>query len=200
MLAKARRAMDLGANALMVNVHATGYGAIAMLADMPEVKVPILSHPCYAGAHYMSPHFGISSHLALGKLQRLDGADIVVYAAAYGKVPAIRERYIRTAQTLVSPFHHLKATFPLPAAGMFPGMVPTIMKDLGNEVIIGAGGAMHGHPGGLEAGVASLKQAIDAAMEGIPLEEAATRHKELKEALDTWGVFDPNKSVFELTQ
>ena len=200
MISKARRAIELGANALMVNVHAAGYGTMAMLADMPEVNVPILSHPCYAGAHYMLPYTGISSHLALGKFQRLDGADIVVYAAAYGKVPAIRERYVRTAQTLLSKFHHLKPSFPLPAAGLYPGMVPTIMHDLGTDVIIGAGGAMHGHPGGLEAGVTALKQAIEATMEGKDLKEAAIKHKELEQALNTWGIFDPKTSIFELTQ
>ncbi len=200
MLTKARRAIELGANGLMVNVQTTGFGTIAMLADMPEVKVPILSHPCYAGTGYMSPHYGIASNLALGKFQRLDGADIVVYAAAYGKVGAIRERYIRTAQTLLSKMHNLKPILPLPAAGLHPGMVPTVMHDLGPDIVIGCGGAMHGHPGGLEAGVKAILQSIEATLNNVPLEDAAREHKELKQALDTWGIFDPNKSIFELTQ
>lgn len=200
MIAKARRAVELGATALMVNVHTTGFGTIAMLADMPEVKVPILSHPCYAGSSYMSPHYGISSSLALGKFQRLDSADVVVYPAAYGKVGAIRERYIRAAQAMLSKMHKLKRTWPLPAAGLHPGMIPAVMHDLGSDVIMGCGGAMHGHPGGLEAGVKAILQSIDATQNDVPLQDAAREHKELKQALDTWGVFDPKVSIFELSQ
>jgi 2,3-diketo-5-methylthiopentyl-1-phosphate enolase len=74
------------------------------------------------------------------------------------------------------------------------------MHDLGTDVIIGAGGAMHGHPGGLKAGVVALKQAIEATMEGKDLKEAAIQYKELEQALNTWGVFDPKTSIFELTQ
>ena len=79
-------------------------------------------------------------------------------------------------------------------------MVPALMNDIGSVMIIWAGGAMHGHPGGLQAGVTALKQAILAPMEGTDLKEAATQYKELDQALKTWGLFDPKASIFELTQ
>ncbi len=199
MLAKAKKAVKLGCPALMVNVHATGYGTIQMLAEDPEINVPILSHSCYAGTIVESPYTGISSHLALGKLQRLDGADIVCYPTSYGKLPLIRERYIRSGQCMLSPFHHLKPNFPLPAAGIHPGMVPVLMRDLGTDLIIGAGGAMHGHPMGPAAGIAALRQAVRATMKGISLQEAASTQKELKAALDAWGDYS-SKSIFELLQ
>lgn len=200
MLDKARKAVRLGAQALMVNVHATGYGAIQMLAEDPEINVPLLSHPAYAGTHYESPYSGVSSHLVFGKFMRLDGADLVVYPCAYGKLPIIRERYIRIGQVLQAPFYHLKPTFPLPAAGVHPGMVPVFMSDLGPDIIIGAGGAIHAHPMGVAAGVAALRQAIEATMQGIPLQEAAAKYRELKVALELWGEYDKGKMIFELIQ
>lgn len=199
MLDKAKRAIELGAEGLMLNVHSSGYGTLGALAENPELNVPLLAHPCFAGAMYLGEDTGLSSHLVHGKFMRLDGADIVVYNSAYGKVPSVRERYVRVAQTLQSPFHHLKPTFPSPCAGIHPGIIPTMMKDLGSDIVIGAGAGMHAHPMGLEAGVKALNQAAEAAMNNIPLEEYAKEHIELKAAIDLWGIYDPHKSIFELT-
>lgn len=199
MLLKAKRAIELGAEGLMLNVHASGYGSLASLAEDPNINVPLLAHPCYAGAMYLGENTGMSSHLIHGKFMRLDGADLVVYNSAYGKVPGVKERYIRIAQSLQSPFHDLKPTFPSPCAGIHPGMIPVMMKDIGNEMVIGAGAGMHAHPMGLEAGVNALKQAAEAAMKNIPLDEYAKEYPELQAAIDLWGIYDPNKSIFELT-
>lgn len=131
---------------------------------------------------------------------RLEGADIVVYNSAYGKVPSIKERYVRIAQSLRSKFHNLKPTFPSPCAGIHPGMIPAMMKDLGNQIVIGAGAGMHAHPLGLTAGVKALKQAAESAMKNVPIEEYAKDHRELDAAIKLWGVYDPRHSIFELTK
>lgn len=197
---KAKRCIELGAQGLMLNAHAAGYGVLGALAQDPEINVPLLAHPCYAGAAYLRDNTGLSSHLVHGKFMRLDGADIVVYNCAYGKVPGVKERYIRIAQTLQSPFHDLKPAFPSPCAGIHPGVIPAIMKDLGNQMVIGAGAGMHAHPMGLAAGVLTLQQAAESVMKNIPIEEYAADHPELDAALKLWGVYDPNKSIYELTK
>jgi 2,3-diketo-5-methylthiopentyl-1-phosphate enolase len=147
----------------------------------------------------MGADTGMSSHLIHGKFMRLDGADIVVYNCAYGKIPSLVERYVRIGQSLLSEFHGLNPTFPSPAAGLQPGFVPQVMSDLGPDIVLGAGAAMHAHPMGLKAGVAALNQAAESWKLGIPIEEYAAEHPELKAALDLWGVYNPNKSIFELT-
>lgn len=200
MIEKAKMAIDMGVNALMVNVHATGYGAIGAIIDATNGQVPILAHPAFAGASYLGDETGLASHLVHGKFMRLDGADIVVYNNAYGKVPSVRERYIRVAQTLLSPFHDLNNTYPSACAGIHAGMIPAMMRDLGNDMVIGAGAGMHAHPSGIKAGVDSILQAAEAAMKGIDIAEYAKDHQALQEAIDLWGVYDPNKSIYELTQ
>ncbi|MBP2630641.1 MAG: ribulose bisphosphate carboxylase-like protein [Firmicutes bacterium] len=199
MFEKAHKAIDMGVQALMLNVHASGYGTLGALAEDNSINVPLLAHPCYSGTSYMSKDTGMSSHLIHGKFMRLDGADIVVYNCAYGKVPSLVERYVRIAQSLLSEFHGLKPTFPSPAAGMYPGLVPQVMSDLGSDIVIGAGASMHAHPMGLKGGVAALNQAAEAWKLGIPLEEYAQSHPELKASIEQWGVYNPNKSIFELT-
>jgi ribulose 1,5-bisphosphate carboxylase large subunit-like protein len=70
-------------------------------------------------------------------LRQLDSMEIGVYAAVCRNVGAIWERYIRTAQTLLSKMHHLKPALPLSTAGQHPGMVAAVMHDLGADTVIG---------------------------------------------------------------
>ena len=53
--------------------------------------------------------------------------------------------------------------------------------------VYAAGGGIMAHPGGVTAGVASLRQAWDAAVAGIPAAEHAKTHRELREALGQYG-------------
>ena len=62
--------------------------------------------------------------------------------------------------------------------------------------MLAAGGGVHGHPDGIEAGAKSMRQAIDAAMQGIPVTEYAKDHKELARML---GFLNPElKKNFDL--
>ena len=54
-------------------------------------------------------------------------------------------------------------------------------------MIMAAGGAVHGHPDGSFAGAKSMRQAIDAAVQGIDLFEYAKTHKELAVMIDRLG-------------
>jgi 2,3-diketo-5-methylthiopentyl-1-phosphate enolase len=183
----ARRAVDLGCNALMINYLAVGFPVMQALAEDPSINVPILAHMDVAGALYMSPWHGVSSHLVLGKLPRLAGADIVVIPAPYGKAPVIDYKFRNVARNLAFPLYHLKPTFPMASGGITPSMVPTVMAALGNDIVIGSGGGIHAHPKGPIAGGKAFRQAIDATMKGIPLSEYAKDHEELAIALKEWA-------------
>ncbi len=181
----ADKAIELGANALMVNYLVVGISILRELAEDPSINVPILAHMDFSGTMYVSPNSGVASSLILGKLTRLAGADIVVYPAPYGKAPFLKERYIQVAHNLTFPFYHLKRTFPMPSGGITPAMVPEVIKDLGYDVVIGTGGAIHAHPMGATAGAKAFRQAVEATVKGIPLEEVAKEHEELRVALET---------------
>lgn len=183
----ARRAVELGCNALMINYLAVGFPVMQALAEDPAINVPILAHMDVAGALYMSPWHGLSSHLVLGKLPRLAGADIVVIPAPYGKAPVIDYKFRNVARNLTFPLYNLKPTFPMASGGITPSMVPTVMAALGNDIVIGSGGGIHAHPRGPVAGGKAFRQAIDATMKGIPLSEYAKDHEELAIALKEWA-------------
>jgi ribulose 1,5-bisphosphate carboxylase large subunit-like protein len=190
MFETARRAVAAGANAIMVNYLAVGIPALQALAEDPEVNVPILCHMDCAGALYESPNSGIASHIVLGKLPRLAGADSVVIPAPYGKAPYLKDRFLYTADNLHYPMHGLKRTMPMPSGGITPDMVATCVADIGREIMIGSGGGIHAHPMGPAAGAQAFRQAIDAVMAGIPVHEYAKDHQELAVALGLWeGTF-----------
>jgi ribulose 1,5-bisphosphate carboxylase large subunit-like protein len=58
-------------------------------------------------------------------------------------------------------------------------VVKNMIDALGTDIILAAGGGVHGHPDGSLAGAKSMRQAIDAAVEGVNLLEYAKTHKEL---------------------
>ena len=65
--------------------------------------------------------------------------------------------------------------------------MPKLVNMLGNDIIIQAGGGVHGHKNGSRAGAKSIRQSIDAVLSNIPLNRYAKKHKELRTALKQWG-------------
>jgi len=184
----AKRAIRAGANALLFNVFAYGFDALAELARDPEINVPIAAHPAISGAIYPSRYYGIAAPLLLGKLMRLAGADLVLFPSPYGSVVMPGEETKAVRDALTGSELKLRRSFPVPSAGIHPGLVPLLHRDFGLDVVVNAGGGIHGHPLGTSAGGRAFRQAIDAVLAGIPLNEAAKRHDELRAAIEAWGV------------
>lgn len=184
---RAARAVKNGANCLLVNGLALGLGTLKALAECEEVSVPLMAHPALAGAFYGASDHGISSPLLLGKLMRLAGGDIVLFPSPYGTVALRREPALRIGAALTSPFYNLRRSFPVPSAGIHPGLVEQIVADFGIDVIVNAGGGVHGHPQGATAGGRAFIQAINSVMSGMPLEQAAEKYQELGVAVKLWG-------------
>jgi 2,3-diketo-5-methylthiopentyl-1-phosphate enolase len=184
----AKRCVDAGVNGMMVNYLAVGPEAMRALADDPAINVPILAHMDVAGAFFMSPYQGISSPIIFGKISRLCGADAIVLPFSMGgKAIYMHERFMATTRNLIYPMGDLKPTMPMPSGGITPQNVQDIVNALGRDIMIGSGGGIHAHPQGPRAGARALRQAIDAAMKGIKLEEYAKEHEELGVALGVWG-------------
>lgn len=183
---KARKAAELGADALLFNVFAYGLDVLQELAEDEEIPLPIMAHPAVSGASTSSADYGFSHSLLLGKLVRYAGADFSLFPSPYGSVALEKQQAISIAQALTEE-DSFKKTFPVPSAGIHPGMVPLLVKDFGIESIINAGGGVHGHPGGAQGGGRAFRQAIDTVLQGRTLEEGALEHEELRTAIKLWG-------------
>lgn len=190
MLENAKRAIDAGANGLMVTPLSTGLGAVQMLAENPDINVPIFGHPALLGSMSWSPDYGISEHILVGKLLRVAGADINAIPSPYGRLTHNWEKFIKLFQISSADMAHIKPMFTQTGGSINPVNASTVLKDVGNDIMLVAGGSLQAHPMGLVAGVKAFRQAIDAHNDGLDLEEAAASHPELGEAWKLWGEID----------
>ena len=185
---KAKRARELGADMLLLNGFAYGLDVLQSLREEDEIALPIMAHPAVSGALTSSAFYGFSHHLLLGKLLRYAGADLILFPSPYGSVAIPRKDAQGIAAEATKSAHGLKQSFPVPSAGIHPGLVPVLVKDFGIDHIVNAGGGVHGHPGGAVGGGKAFRAAISASLEGKNLQAAAENNPELKQAIDLWGV------------
>lgn len=182
---KARWAVDNGASGLLL-AYSAGLSTLRVLAEDPAIDVPILLHVSHMLA--MLPHINFP---VLSKLCRLCGADMMLSPSIWSSIPvASPEESYRNAQIMQAPFYHIKRTWPMPAAGMHPGLAEVLLQEYGPDIIIPAGGGTLGHPMGYTAGAMAWQQAFEAAMAGVPLAEAAEQegYEALRAALEKWGL------------
>ncbi len=181
-------ALKHGANALMVDVFPSGFSAVRLLAEDSSVKVPLHVHRCMHAAMTKNPKHGISM-MVISKLVRLAGGDQLHTGAVAGKMgeKGKKVEIIDCNNFLKMQFFNLKTVFPVVSGGVHPAIVQENIENLGNDIVIQAGGGIHGHPEGTRAGATAMRQAIDAAMKGVSLEKYAEEHEELKLAIQKWG-------------
>jgi ribulose-bisphosphate carboxylase large chain len=157
-----------------------------MLAEDPSIKVPIHVHRAGHGAFTRDPKHGISMKV-VAEFTRLAGGDQLHTGTAAGKMDHKIPEILESNNFLRGEFFGLKTTFPVASGGVHPMLVPANMEALGRDLVIQAGGGIHGHPEGTRAGATAMRQAIDACMKGVTLEEYGKTHRELDLALKHWG-------------
>ncbi|GAJ38894.1 2,3-diketo-5-methylthiopentyl-1-phosphate enolase [Parageobacillus caldoxylosilyticus NBRC 107762] len=187
---KAKRAVELGADVLLFNVFTYGLDVLQGLREDEEIAIPIMAHPAFSGALTPSEFYGVKASLLLGKLLRLAGADFVLFPSPYGSVALDKEEALGIAKELTDEKEPLKQAFPVPSAGIYPGLVPLLFRDFGVNSIVNAGGGIHGHPDGAAGGGKAFRAAIDAALAGKSLHEAARENEALQKAIDLWGAVE----------
>ncbi|MBE6518887.1 MAG: ribulose 1,5-bisphosphate carboxylase large subunit [Thermoplasmata archaeon] len=182
----AEKVQSWGAREIMVDVITCGFGAVQALAEDPSIKVPIHVHRTMHGAFTKDPLHGVAM-LPLTKLTRMCGGDALhIGTLGVGKMSGSTKEDANLPACLGNDVPY-KTVMPVCSGGVYPGIVEAIVKKAGNNVQIQAGGGVAGHPGGVRAGAMGMSQAVDAAFLGIPKEEYAKDHNELKIALETWG-------------
>lgn len=92
----AYRAIEAGANCLMINYASCGLDTTRMITEDPNINVPILAHSDYTGAQYASEWSGLSTTLIGAKLPRLAGLDMVISLSPYGKFPMMMDTFVNS--------------------------------------------------------------------------------------------------------
>lgn len=188
---KARKAVEMGASGLLL-AYSTGLSTLRVLGEDQQIDAPILLHVSHMLSQLPTISFPVFS-----KMCRLSGADMMLSPCIWTSIPMVSaEESARNYQMMVAPMYDIKRTWPMPAAGMYPGLVPVLIEEFGIDQIIPAGGGMLGHKMGYQAGARAWRQAIDATLEGTPLQVAAQEKPELKAALEQWGVRERPKTAW----
>ncbi|GAC91368.1 2,3-diketo-5-methylthiopentyl-1-phosphate enolase [Anoxybacillus flavithermus NBRC 109594] len=183
---KAKRAAELGADVLLFNVFTYGLDVLQALREDDDIRLPIMAHPSFSGTIASSHVYGVSYALFLGKLLRMAGADFSLFPSPYGSVALEKGQTLAIAHELTKEEPFVR-TFPVPSAGIHPGLVPLLVRDFGIDSVINAGGGVHGHPSGAIGGGQAFRAAVDAVLAGRSLHDVAKENEALQQALDLWG-------------
>ncbi|MEM2944354.1 MAG: RuBisCO large subunit C-terminal-like domain-containing protein [Methanomassiliicoccales archaeon] len=182
----AERAQELGASEIMIDIFTCGFAALQAVAEDPSIKIPIHVHRTMHAAFTRNENHGIAMS-PLAKLVRMCGGDALhVGTFGVGKMKGSPEEDLASQRSCTEELYGLKPTLPVCSGGIYPALVPELVKIAGNDIQIQAGGGVAGHPKGIRAGARAMSQAVDASFKGISLEEYARDHVELREALERW--------------
>lgn len=183
MVERAQFVKDHGGKCVMIDIITCGFSA---LQSFGKENFPMLIHGHRAmhGAITRNPKQGVHMSV-LAQLARFCGVDQLHIGTSVGKMEGDEEEVLKNVEACTYQCA-LKPTFPVCSGGLYAGHIPTLITTLGKNIIIQAGGGVHGHPKGTIAGATSMRQAVEAVMEGTSLEEYAETHEELKLALEKW--------------
>jgi len=185
LLKRAQFVKDHGGRYLMIDILTCGFSALQTLREQ-DYDLVIHAHRAGHAAFTKNPKHGVSMKV-IAKVARIIGVDQLHVGTVVGKMSETREEVAENCEALITDMYGIKKVLPVASGGLYPGLVPALMKFFGKDFVIQAGGGIHGHSGGTVSGAMAMRQAVDATLDGIPLKEYAETHKELQEALNIWA-------------
>ncbi|WP_235040159.1 ribulose-bisphosphate carboxylase large subunit family protein [Vreelandella profundi] len=179
-----------GGTCVMVAVNSVGLAGVAYLRRHCEVALH--GHRAGWGMFSRSPHVGMA-FTAYHKLWRLAGIDHIHVNGLRNKFSEEDDSVITSARACQTPMFESPTAgyqiMPVFSSGQSAAQVGDTYQALGNsDLIYCCGGGIMAHPGGIAGGVASLRQAWQAAIADIPMAAYAREHRELAQAIETFGL------------
>lgn len=183
-------------NYIMLDILTLGWSALQTARN--STRLPIHAHRAGHAIFDRNPNHGMSMEV-IAQLARMIGVDTLHIGTIYGKMTGERNEVLhikkemempltlQTKKNLEQKWSSVKPVLSVASGGVHPGIVDKIITSMGNNIVIQAGGGVHGHPKGTVAGAKAMRQAIDAVLKKKSLKEYSKDHKELKEALEKFG-------------
>lgn len=175
-----------GGTCVMASLNAIGLAGL--LALRAHSALPIHAHRNGWGYLTRCPALGFD-YVAWQKFWRLAGADHMHVNGLRNKFCEDDASVIRSARACLTPMSAIPGkdcrVLPVFSSGQSARQAPATFAALGSvDLIHAAGGGIVAHPDGIAAGVASLREAWEAAMAGIALDDYARTRPALAHALD----------------
>jgi ribulose-bisphosphate carboxylase large chain len=188
MVKRAELVKAQGGEYVMVDILTCGFAALQTLREA-DLGTVIHAHRAGHAAFTKNPKHGISMKV-IAKVTRIIGVDQLHVGTVVGKMSETAEEVAENIEALKMKMGNLKQVMPVASGGLHPRLIPALIKLFGKDFVIQAGGGIHGHKNGTIAGAKAMRQAVDATLEDIALEEYAKTHGELRAALETWKQMD----------
>lgn len=178
--------LSQGGTCVMVSLNSVGLSGLHALRQ--HSHLPIHAHR--NGWGYLSRHPALGwDYKAWHKLWRLAGADHLHVNGMGNKFSESDDQVHASVKAVTAPLwsHDPMHVMPVFSSGQ-TGLVAaaTYAATGSQDLIFAAGGGIFGHPAGVSAGVTALRQAWDAAVAGVPLQQHASSHPPLQQALGFW--------------
>jgi ribulose-bisphosphate carboxylase large chain len=184
MLERAEMVIDHGGEYVMVDILTCGWSALQTLRKQ-NLRLVIHAHRAGHAAFTKNPLHGISMR-TIATVARVIGVDQLHVGTVAGKMSETRSEVLENIDACKQEMDDVKRVMPVASGGLHPRLVPALLETFGKDVVIQAGGGIHGHPEGTKAGALAIRHAVQAALKKISLETYSEDHPELKSALATW--------------
>jgi ribulose-bisphosphate carboxylase large chain len=182
MIKRAELTEKIGNEYIMVDIITVGWSALQTLRNQ-DFDLVIHAHRAGHAALTRNPEHGISMKV-IAKLARIAGVDQLHVGTGVGKMFESKAEVLENCKALKERMWKFKPVMPVASGGLHPGHIPQLIKIFGNDFVVQAGGGIHSLK--TRIGAIAMRQALDATLEGISLEDYAKKHKELKLALEKW--------------
>jgi ribulose-bisphosphate carboxylase large chain len=184
MIKRAKAVAAQGGEYIMVDILTVGWSGLQTLREQ-NLKLVIHAHRAGHAAFTKNPLHGIAMK-PIVSVARVIGVDQLHVGTVVGKMSETKPEVLENIAACTDKLGALKPVLPVASGGLHPRLVPELIKTFGNDVVLQAGGGIHGHPSGTAAGAKAMRQAVDACLELRSLTEYAKSHRELAAALKQW--------------
>ena len=163
--------LEAGGTCVMVSLNSVGFAGVEYLSQ--RISLPIHGHRNGWGMYYRHPALGME-FTAYQKLWRLAGVDHLHVNGLKNKFCESDESVVRSIKACLTPMFGGYLAMPVVSSGQWGGQAEETFRQTQTlDLMYLAGGGILAHPGGPAAGVAAIRQAWEAAVAGVPLEEYA---------------------------
>jgi ribulose-bisphosphate carboxylase large chain len=180
MLRRAKMVESYGNEYIMVDIITVGWSSLQTLRNK-NFNLVLHAHRAGHGAITRNPNHGIAMKV-IAKLARIIGVDQLHIGTVVGKMFETKKEVLENCIALKEKMWKFKQVMPVASGGLHVRHIPELLKIFGCDVVIQMGGGIHAL--GTKTGAKAVRDALEATLQNIPLNEYARTHPELKKALE----------------
>ena len=174
--------LEAGGTCVMVSLNSVGLSAVEKLRE--HCSLPIHGHRNGWGMLTRCPSLGVDFRV-YQKIWRMVGVDHLHVNGLANKFWESDDSVVSSISHCLEPLFGGYVAMPVVSSGQWGGQAPETYSRTGTvDLIYLAGGGILGHPDGPKSGVAAIRQAWEAAVDGVDLVEFAREHRELNRSLE----------------